>query len=120
VTPGAVQFYFPPNACINQQGNGSTYVFSGYQYNWVSVYEPGTLSPPANSCANSLGANSNSAYVGLFYSPAASITIRSSHVMDVAGTGGFIADRFTFNGTLPAIRYSSSYAPGPPATKLVG
>jgi Flp pilus assembly protein TadG len=120
ITPGAVEFYVPAGGCMSTSNVSDTYVFSGYQYNWVSVYEPGALSPPANSCANSLGANANSAYVGLFYSPAASITVRSSHVMDVAGTGGLIADRFTFNGSMPTITYSSGYAPGPPATRLVG
>jgi hypothetical protein len=115
-----VEFYVPAGGCMSTSNVSDTYVFSGYQYNWVSVYEPGALSPPANSCANSLGANANSAYVGLFYSPAASITVRSSHVMDVAGTGGLIADRFTFNGSMPTITYSSGYAPGPPATRLVG
>jgi hypothetical protein len=120
VTGGAVEFYLPSGACVTTNNSGDTYVFSGYQYNWVSVFEPGTMSPPANTCANSLGASDNSAYVGLFYAPAASITVRSATISEVAGTGGFIADTFTFNGSMPIITYNPGYAPGPPATRLVG
>jgi hypothetical protein len=37
-----------------------------------------------------------------------------------AATGGLIADTVTFSNSLPSITYSSNYAPGPPATRLVG
>jgi hypothetical protein len=120
ITPGAVAFYLPSGSCMNATNSGDNFVFSGYQYNWVVVYEPGVLNAPANNCANTLGANGNSAFIGLFYAPAASIKVTSPWVSEVSGTGGLIADTFTFNNSLPNISYNSNYAPGPPATRLVG
>jgi hypothetical protein len=120
ITPGAVVFYFPSGSCLNATNSGDTYVFSGYQYNWVSIYEPGALSPPLNNCANYLGGNTNSALIGLFYAPAASITIGSPFAFESSGMGGLIADNLTFNGSLPRVVYDPNYAPGPPATRLVG
>jgi hypothetical protein len=120
ITPGAVVLYLPSGSCLNATNGGDNYVFSGYQYNWVSVYEPGALSPPLNNCANYLGANGNSAFIGLFYAPGASITVASPYAFESSGTGGLIADTFTFNNAMPTIAYSSNYAPGPPATRLVG
>lgn len=120
ITPGAVVFYFPSGSCLHLTNNGDTFVFSGYQYNWVGVYEPGALSPPLNNCTNYLGANANSAFIGLFYSPSGSITVTSPYTFEASGTGGLIADTLTFNNGVPTIVYSSNYAPGPPATRLVG
>jgi hypothetical protein len=120
ITPGAVVFYFPSGSCLNATNAGDTYVFSGYQYNWVSIYEPGALSPPANNCGNYLGGNGNSAFIGLFYAPAASITVGSPYTFESSGTGGLIADNLTFNNSMPRIVYDPNYAPGPPATRLVG
>ncbi len=120
ITPGAVVFYFPSGSCLNATNGGDTYVFSGYQYNWVSIYEPGALSPPANNCGNYLGGNGNSAFIGLFYAPAASITVGSPYAFESSGTGGLIADNLTFNNSMPRIVYDPNYAPGPPATRLVG
>jgi hypothetical protein len=120
ITPGAVVYYLPSGSCLNTTNSGDNYVFSGYQYNWVSIYEPGALSPPLNNCTNYLGANGNSAFIGLFYAPAASITVASPYTFESPGTGGLIADTFTFNNSLPKIVYDPKYAPGPPATRLVG
>jgi hypothetical protein len=120
ITPGAVVFYFPSGSCLNATNGGDNYVFSGYQYNWVAVYEPGALSPPLNNCANYLGGNGNSAFIGLFYAPAASLTVGSPYAFESSGTGGLIADTFTFNNGMPKIVYDANYAPGPPATRLVG
>jgi hypothetical protein len=114
ITPGAVVFYLPGGACLTTTNFGDTYVFSGYQYNWMAVFEP-----PANTCPNTLGANGNSAYVGLVYTPAASIAVPSSYSFEVGGTGGVIANTITFTGSLPAINFSSAYAPVPSATRLV-
>jgi len=114
VTPGAVELYYPAGACVNSTNAGDTYVFSGYQYNWLSVYEP-----PSNLCANSFGAAGNSAYIGLVYAPSASVSVTSAYVAEAAGTGGVIAASFSFSGTLPAIVYSPSYAPVPPAARLI-
>lgn len=114
VTPGAVELYYPSGGCLSA-GNGSdTYVFSGYQYNWISVYEPAS-----NSCTNALGAAGNSANIGLFYAPSATIAVSSAYVAEAAGTGGLIAASFTFTGALPKITFSASYAPVPPASRLI-
>jgi len=89
-------------------------VFSGYQYNWVSLYEPAS-----NGCANSLGAESNTAFVGLIYTPGASMDIASQYTFEVASTGGLIADTITFEGGLPSINSGSGYSPVPFAARLV-
>jgi hypothetical protein len=109
-----VELYYPAGACFNSNNGGDTYVFSGVQYNWVSLYEPA-----ANTCANTLGANDNSAYIGAFYAPGASVAISSPVVEEAAGTGGILAASLSFSGTLPSIVYSSLYAPVAPAGRLV-
>ena len=53
VTPGAVVYYIPNGGCMNDTSNGDNYVFSGYQYNWLLVYEPGTANPPPIPAATS-------------------------------------------------------------------
>ncbi len=118
ITPGAVELYFPQGACLVAGNGADTYLFSGYQYNWVAVYEPGPSSPPINNCANALGAAGNSGYIGLFYAPSAYIGVTSPYVYEVAGSGGIIADSFGFSGTMPSIAYSSAYAPVPPASRI--
>jgi hypothetical protein len=112
VTPGAVAFYLPGAACLSTTG-GDTYVFSGYQYNWLSVFEP-----PANTCANTLGAATNSAYVGLVYAPAGSVSVSSAFAFESAAVGGVIANTVSFSGTLPTIGFGAGYAPIPPASRL--
>ncbi len=123
VTPGAVQFYFPPNACLDQQGNGSTYVFSGYQYDWIVVFAPGNTSPPnpptPNSCAgNRLTGNSTTTFLGTIYLPAASITINGSNRAPVAGQ--VIVYNALIDGSAGvAINYNPNVAPAPPAARLI-
>jgi Flp pilus assembly protein TadG len=114
VTPGAVEFYIPSGGCLTAQANGDNYIFSGYQYNWIDVYEP-----VANTCANTFGATSNSAFIGLVYAPGASATFLSPHVFDGPGSGGLIFKTIGFSGTPPAINYNAAYAPTPPAARLV-
>lgn len=120
VTPGAVEFYLPAGSCLNNLNTADTYVFSGYQYNWVGVFEPGASSPPANTCSNTLGASSNSAFVGMLYMPSASVSVTSAYGFESAGTGGLWADTVSFTGSMPSLAYNANYAPGPPAAKLVG
>jgi hypothetical protein len=113
-TPGAVEFYIP-SGCLRTT-SGDTYVFSGFQYNWLSAYEP-----PANACSsNTLGGAANSAYVGLVYAPSAAVSVTSAYSFEVAGTGGVMASTVSFTGALPSINYSGSYAPVPPASRLTG
>lgn len=114
ITPGAVVLYFPAGGCFSQN-TGDNYIFSGYQYDWVSVYEP-----PGNACTNTLGASSNSAYIGLFYAPGANVSITSPNVFDSPGTGGVMAGAVTITGTLPSINQSASYSPVQPAARLTG
>lgn len=114
ITPGAVELYYPAGACLSN-GNGSdTYIFSGYQYDWVSVYEPAT-----NFCSNTMGAQGNSGYIGLVYMPSARASITSPYTFEVPATGGLIASTIVFSGSLPSIAYSSAYAPVPPASRLI-
>jgi Flp pilus assembly protein TadG len=114
ITPGAVEFYIP-SGCVRTT-SGDTYVFSGFQYDWLSVYEP-----PANAClSNTLGGAANSAYVGLVYAPSAAVAVTSAYAFEVAATGGVLASTVSFTGTLPSIIYSASYAPVPPASRLTG
>ncbi|HSP08158.1 MAG TPA: pilus assembly protein TadG-related protein [Candidatus Dormibacteraeota bacterium] len=120
VTPGAVEFYVPNGGCLSTTNSGDTYMFSGYQYNWLSVFEPGAGSPPANTCTNTLGASGFSAYVGLVYVPSAVVAITSAYAFEAAATGGLLASSVTFTGALPTITYSSSYGPVPPAARLTG
>ncbi|HKW69817.1 MAG TPA: pilus assembly protein TadG-related protein [Candidatus Dormibacteraeota bacterium] len=115
ITPGAVVLYFPAGGCLATGNSSDTYVFSGYQYNWVSVYEP-----TSNSCSNTLAAHGNSAYIGLVYTPAARVNITSPYTFETSGTGGLLADTLVISGAMPSITYSSSYAPVPPAGRLTG
>jgi hypothetical protein len=119
VTPGAVALYIPAGGCLTYTNNGDNFVFSGYQYNWVVLYEPGQANPPANTCSNLLDAASNSALIGLVYAPSAAVNIPTRAAVRAEATGGIIADTITFSGTLPLIVFSSAYAPVPPATRLV-
>ena len=119
VTPGAVAYYIPNGACLTDPNGGDNYVFSGYQYNWMAIYEPGYSNPPANTCSNVMGASTASAYIGLVYVPAASMSIPTSSGFRVEATGGVIADTLTFSGQLPTIVGNSSYMPVPPAARLV-
>ncbi|HEX4627649.1 MAG TPA: TadE/TadG family type IV pilus assembly protein, partial [Gemmatimonadales bacterium] len=118
ITPGAVALYFPAGGCMVFGNGGDTYLFSGYQYNWVSVYEPGTASPPANGCANTLGAAANTALIGFVYAPSASVSVTSPHTFEGPGTGGVMAASLSFSGALPSVTYSALYAPVPPASRL--
>jgi hypothetical protein len=120
VTPGAVAFYMPSGACLLSSNLGDTYIFSGYQYNWMSVYEPGTGSPPANTCPNGIGGAGNSAFVGLVYAPAGSVFVTSPFAYEASGMGGIIASTVSFSNTMPTLNFVSGYAPVPPATRLTG
>ena len=112
ITPGAVELNFPAGGCLTTGNGADTYLFSGYQYNWVSVYEPA-----ANACSNTLGAMSNSAFIGLVYCPSASISVTSQYVSE-ARTGGMIANTISFTGSLPDMTFNANYAPVPPASRI--
>ena len=115
VTPGAVAFYLPAGSCFVQSNFGDTYVFSGYQYNWMALYEPSS-----NGCGNTFGADKNSAIIGLIYTPSAAVAVTSADTYDAPAGGGLIADTISFTGSLPEIAYDQDYGPMPPATRLTG
>ncbi len=119
ITPGAVEFYIPSSGCLNATTSGDNFLFSGYQYNWIQLYEPGAADPSPNTCPNVLGAAADSAWVGLMYTPRASLTVSKAATFRTEATGGLMADTITFNGQLPTIIYSAAYAPQPPASRLV-
>jgi hypothetical protein len=118
VTPGAVEFYIPDGGCLNATTGADNFVFTGYQYDWIMVYEPGAANPPANVCSNVLGAAADSAWVGLIYVPSAALDVTKAATFRTESTGGLMADTITFTGQLPTIIYSASYAPQPPAARL--
>ena len=120
ITPGAVIYYVPTGSCLTDPNGGDNYIFSGYQFNWISIYEPGVNNPPANTCSNVMGATTSSAYIGLVYVPAAAMSIPTSSGFRNESTGGVIANTITFTGQLPTITGSRSYAPVPPASRLTG
>ena len=115
VTPGAVALYFPNGACVGTSNSSDTYLFSGYQYDWLIGYEP-----TGNTCANFIGGHGNSAFIGLFYAPDATMTVASQYVAESPATGGMMLGSITFSGTLPSITLSADYAPVPPAGRLSG
>jgi putative Flp pilus-assembly TadE/G-like protein len=112
VTPGAVLLNFPAGGCYSNNNSGNTFMFSGYQYNWISLYEP-----PSNTCTNTFGAATYSGYVGLVYTPSATASITDSDAFDAIG-GGLIADTISFTGTLPRMIFSSNFAPVRSASRL--
>jgi len=114
ITPGAVEFYFPNGPCLTTGSGGDTYIFSGYQYNWITVHQPA-----GNSCTNTLSAAGNSAFIGLFCAPSATVNITSPYIAEAPATGGIMAGSLSFTGTLPSLTFSASYAPVPPAARLV-
>jgi Putative Flp pilus-assembly TadE/G-like len=121
ITPGGVVFYIPSTGCLNDTSNGDNVVFSGYQYDWIVVYEPGNNFPPANICSNTMGAAADSAFIGLAYMPAAGLTVNKASAFRTDESGGLIANTITFSGQLPTvIGDPADYGPVPPASKLVG
>jgi Flp pilus assembly protein TadG len=118
VTPGAVEFYIPSGGCLNATTLADNFLFSGYQYDWIMVYEPGQSYPPANTCSNLMGAKADSAWVGLIYTPGAALTVQKAATFRTEATGGLLADTISFTGQLPTIIGSANFQPAPPATRL--
>jgi len=117
ITPGAVQFYFPPSQCMSQQAQGATYVYSGKQYNWIVIY-----APPANVCPNPpgdiLNGGSSTQYIGTIYTPGSSWTINGGNRAPLSGQ--VIAWTATIAGAATVgIDFNPNYGPAPPAARLV-
>jgi putative Flp pilus-assembly TadE/G-like protein len=115
VTPGAVQFYFPSGGnCLDQNGNGSTHVFSGEQYNWIVIYQA-----PGNTCSyQKLNGNALTQYIGTIYSPTASWDILGSDTSPLAGQVIAYAAKVTGSANA-GIDFNPNYSPAPPAARLI-
>jgi hypothetical protein len=115
VTPGAVQFYFPNNQCMDQRGGGYTHVFSGEQYNWIVIY-----SPPGASCPviQKLNGNAFTQYIGTIYTPGSSWDILGTDKAPLAGQVICYTANVTGNGSA-GIDFNPNYAPAPPAARLI-
>jgi hypothetical protein len=121
ITPGAVAFVIPNGGCLNNTQLGDNVIFSGYQYNWMALYEPGAFNPPANQCSNLMGAATDSAFIGLVYTPMAAITVNKASAFRTDEGGGVIAYTLTFSGALPTIIGDpADYGPVPPGARLTG
>jgi hypothetical protein len=120
VTPGAVEFYIPSGGCLRATTQADNFLFGGYQYNWIMVYEPGASYPPANTCSNLMGAEADSAWVGLIYTPSATLTIQKAATFRTEATGGLLANKIILSGQLPTIIGSANFQPAPPASRLTG
>jgi hypothetical protein len=119
ITPGAVQFWFNsgPN-CLDQNGNGSTHVFSGEQYNWIVIYQVPT-SPISSSCQyQKLNGNAMTQYIGTIYSPTASWDILGSDTSPLAGQVICYAAKVTGSANA-GIDFNPNYSPAPPAARLI-
>jgi Flp pilus assembly protein TadG len=101
-TVGAVQFFIPggnQSTCLNLQGGGDVYVYSGYQYQRILLFEPGPeQAPPPNTCLNNVAGHGFTSLIGIFYVPAASVTIIGSSNYLATIAGGVIAWTATVKG----------------------
>jgi Flp pilus assembly protein TadG len=107
VTPGAVVMFLPGcgttssccSSAISMSGGADTYLYSGQQFARILFYEPGPeQSPPPNTCSNTVAGHGVTSMLGIFYMPAASITITGSSGYMATIAGGVIAWTATING----------------------
>jgi Flp pilus assembly protein TadG len=100
-TPGAVEMFIPSGGCLDQHGGGDMYLFSGYQFQRVVLYEPGPeQSPQPNAClGNKVNGTGFTSLIGVFYLPAASITINGNSAYQATIAGGVIAWTASVIGT---------------------
>ncbi|MGN6682209.1 MAG: hypothetical protein ACTHKL_30975, partial [Streptosporangiaceae bacterium] len=92
-TPGAVEFYFPSTGCLDTHGGkADMYLFTGYQFSRVLIYEPGPEQSGApNTCANSINGNGFTSLLGLIYTPAAGVSINGNTTYEATIAGGVIS-----------------------------
>jgi hypothetical protein len=92
-TPGAVALYIPSTGCLDTHGgHADMYLFSGYQYSRVLLYEPGPeQSSSPNNCSNTINGNGFTSLVGIIYVPAASVTINGNNTYQATIAGGVVA-----------------------------
>jgi len=103
VTPGAVVFFIPGpgtnTVCLNLQGGGDIYVFSGFQFQRLLVHEPGPeQQPPANTCPNNVAGHGLTSLIGIYYAPAADVAITGNSQYLATIAGGVISYTATIRG----------------------
>jgi Flp pilus assembly protein TadG len=100
-TPGAVEIFIPSGGCLDQHGTGDMYLFSGYQYQRVVLYEPGPeQSSQPNACTgNKVNGTGFTSLIGVFYMPAAGVTINGNSAYQATIAGGVIAWTASVIGT---------------------
>jgi len=100
-TPGAIVLFVPSGGCLDLHGKGDIYVFSGYQYQRIVLYEPGPeQSSQPNTCStNNVNGNGFTSLIGIFYMPAASVTINGNSAYQATIAGGVIAWTASVIGT---------------------
>jgi Flp pilus assembly protein TadG len=100
-TPGAVVFFIPSGGCLDLHGKGDIYLFSGYQLQRVVLYEPGPeQSAQPNACTtNIVNGNGFTSLIGIFYMPAAGVTINGNSAYQATIAGGVIAWTASVIGT---------------------
>lgn len=124
ITPGGVQFYFPNggNNCLDQNGNGTTHVFGGEQYNWIIIYEQPNPNPPGPNAyctgTQKLNGNSYTQYIGTMYAPTATFDILGANTAPLAGQVIAYDAQVTGSGNA-GILFNPNYSPAPPAARLV-
>jgi hypothetical protein len=96
-TPGAVEFVIPgvtgAMPCLNLRGQGDIYIFSGYNLGRIVLFMPGPeQSSVPNTCTtNKVNGNGFTSLIGIFYMPAASVTINGNSAYHATIAGGVIA-----------------------------
>jgi Flp pilus assembly protein TadG len=100
-TPGAAVFFIPSGGCLDLHGKGDIYIFSGYQLQRVVLYEPGPeQSAQPNTCAsNIVNGNGFTSLIGIFYMPAAGVTINGNSAYQATIAGGVISWTASVIGT---------------------
>ena len=120
--PGAVTFYIPSGGCLDLHATGDVYIYSGYQFQRVVLFLPGPeQSPQPNTCTtNKVNGGAFTSLVGIFYMPAATVTINGGSQYQATIAGGVIAwtATITGNGNL-AILADPSLRAWPSAVRLI-
>ena len=120
VTPGAVVFYIPSGGCVDLRAGGDIYIFTGNQYQRVVLYEPGPeQSSQPNTCSNSINGHDFTSLIGIFYIPAAGVTINGTSSYQATIAGGVIAWTATIQGNENlAIKADASLRAWPSTVRL--